>query len=212
MSGATIDRKIAKGFAKVGKKLGYTCSVYRPDNFINPLADRNLLRSVPISWTEDEAFSKNPEGTLVPYIVYCDYTVLQAGDFVVNGTLQKTLVVTEVNPIRGAVGYQVQDRIDVLRTVYTPTQDKKTSFEEVITNLPAAVEYKSSTAVDGALKTVTSNMQSGQSTIEVWTWVTPGLVKIADVLVVNGSRYQVTFVNTGSGGTKIQALASKAGT
>lgn len=212
MSGATIDRKIAKGFAKVGKKLGYTCQVYRPDNYINPLADRNLLRSVPISWTEDKAFEKNPEAVLVPFIVYCDYTVLQAGDFLVNGALQKTLVVTEVNPIRGAVGYQVQDRIDVLRTVYTPTADKKTSFEEVITDLPAAVEYKSAAAVDGALTTVTSSMKSGQSTIEAWTWVTPGLVKLSDVLVLNDVRYQVTSVNTTSKGTKIQALASKAGT
>lgn len=212
MSGATIDRKIAKGFAKVGKKLGYTCKLYRPDSFVNPLADRNLLRSVPISWTEDKSFEKNPEGVLVPYIVYCDYTALQAGDFIVNEALQKTLVVTEVNPIRGAVGFQVLDKIDVLRTVYTPTADKKTSFEEVIVELPAAVEYKSAAAVEGALQTTTSSMKSGQSTIEVWTWVTPGLVKISDVLVLNSLRFQVTAVNTTAKGTKIQALATKAGT
>lgn len=211
MSGASIDKKIAKGFAKVGKKLGYGCDVYRVDNYLEPLADRNKLFKSVISWTEDRAYEKNPEGVLVPFIVYCDYTVLQPGDFLVS-SIGKTLVVTEVNPIRGAVGFQVPDRLTVLRTVYTPTQDKKTALEEVITDLPVAVEYKQASGVDGALSTVTSSMRSGQSTIEVWTWVTPGLVKISDVLDLNGTRYQVTSVNTTAKSTKINALATKAGT
>lgn len=211
MSGASIDKKIAKGFAKVGKKLGYNCDVYRVDNYFEPLGDRNKLRKMVISWTEDRSFEKNPEGVLVPFIVYCDYTSLQAGDFLVS-SIGKTLVVTEVNPIRGAVGFQVPDRLTVLRTVYTPTADKKTALEEVITDLPVAVEYKQASAVDGALTTVTSSMRSGQSTIEVWTWVTPGLVKISDVLDLNGVRYQVTSVNTTAKSTKISALATKAGT
>lgn len=211
MSAVAVNRKIAKGFAKVGKKLGYAFNLYRADSFINPLADRNLSMTIPLTWSKDEGFKANPEPTLDYFILYCDYTVLRVGDILNQPTEDRTFLVYEINPLRGAMGVQCGRRMTVLRPVHTPTADKKTSFEEVMVNMPCAVESVTAAANDGALSTVRSSMSAGQSQIEVWTVISPGGIRLNDVLEVDGARYLIVGADNISAGTKIRAISIKAG-
>jgi len=212
MTAETINRKIARGFAKVGQKLGYLFDIYRPDSYSTPLGDRNLVMTVPLSWSEDDAFKKNPEGTLVPFILFCDYTLLQPGDFVSNSVIGRTFAVTEINPIRGAVAFQTPERVNILRTVFNATDDKKTGFEEVMRSLPAAIEFKSAGSADGILKTVNSNMKTGLSNLEMWTWVPAGSIKLNDVIEHSGKRWLIVSADSTSSGTRVSAMSMRAGT
>src|SRR5574343_30345 len=116
MPGASFDRKVANAFAKVGKKVGYACTVYRPDSYNLPIADRNIFKETTMSWSEDESYSKNPESLLTYFKLYTDYSSLELGDILVLPALSRTFVVTEITPIRGSVGVQCNNAVDVLRT------------------------------------------------------------------------------------------------
>jgi hypothetical protein len=212
MTAATINRKIARGFAKVGKKLGYQFNLFRPDNYINPTEQRNSLLSAPMSWSKDEQFKTNPEPTLAQYIIYCDFTVLQVGDVINAPSIARTFIINEINELRGAVSFQASDMFDVLRPIYTPLADVKTSFEPVVTNMPGAVQYTTATSNDAALTSITSSMKSGQSQVEIWTWLPVDHVHLNDVIVVNAKRFIVTSIDSSAVGVKLRALSTKAGT
>lgn len=211
MSAVAINRKIARGFAKVGKKLGYAFSLYRPDSYITPLADRNLVMTLPLTWSKDEGFSQNPEPTLDYFTLYADYTLLKTGDILNQATEGRTFIVHEVNPLRGAVGVQCNTKMNVLRPVYTPTQDTKTSFEEVVLDMPCVFESTGAASNDGALTTVTSSMTAGQSQVDIWTVIRPGTIKLADVLEVEGGRYIIISIDAVFSGVKIKAKSTRAG-
>ena len=211
MTAVAINRKVARGYAKVGKKLGYAFVLYRADSYVNPVSDRNIRMTVPLTWSKDEGFKTNPEPTLDYFTLYCDYTVLEVGDILDQAKEERTFLVAEINPLRGAVGVQCNKRMSVLRPIYTPTADVKTSFEEIIVNLPCAFESASAASNNGALATVGSSMTAGQSQIEVWTVVKPGTINLADVLEVDGVRYVITGLDAVSHGTKIKAKSTRAG-
>lgn len=211
MAGASFDRKVAKAFAKVGKKVGYACTIYRPDTWVNPLQDRNILKQTTMSWSEDESFAKNPEALLTYFTLYTDYSSLELGDILTLPALSRTFIVTEITPIRGSVGVQCNNKADVLRPVFDMTADKKSSFNAVMTEVPLVLEYKSASQTANALQGVSAKLGSGQSTIEAWTWVPPGSVQLNDVLEVNGLRFQVTSVSSTEKGTFISGISTKVG-
>lgn len=211
MSALSIDKKIARGFAKVGKKLGFAFNLYRPDGYTMPLQDRNRVMTVPMTWSKDESFTTNPEPTLDYFILYCDYTVLAVGDIMRSVTEDRTFLVSEINPFRGAVGVQTNESMSILRTVYTPAADTKTALQEVVTDMPCAFQFQGAASNDAGLSTVSSSMTSGQSQIEVWTVLPVSAVKLADVLEVNGNRYLITSLDAAAGGIKIKAKSTRAG-
>jgi hypothetical protein len=220
MSGAKIDKLVAKAFSKAGKILGYTFTVYRPvgSNYIDPLQQVNSIRTTTMSWTEDKSYEKNPEDVLTFFKLYTDYRGIKAGDIYNNPDAEpvphgRTFVVTEVNPIRGAVAVQTPDMMDVLRPTSTPTLDVKITNQLVVQNMPCVINFGGAQENKGSMGAVSglTHVTSGQTHAEVWTWMEPGTVFINDIVVIEGKKYIVNSLSGKHKGTFIKVRALKAG-
>lgn len=211
MSGSTYDRKIAKGLAKAGKKLGYTFNVYRPDNYITPMGDENFIKTEQVSWSEDKSFEKNPEDKLTHFAIYANYKTLEVGDILNSPDINRTFVITEINELRGVVAIQTPDVFDVLRPIYTPSADKKIGLETVSSSVPCVVEYKSA-ASDQSVLPAGSSSTGSRSQIELWTWMPISSLKLNDTLDINGDKFNITSLKHDHKGTVINARSAKIGT
>jgi len=211
MSGASINKKVAKGLAKAGKVLGWKFNVYRPDSYLTPFSDENRLFSTQASWSEDKGFSKNPEATLTHYNIYADHRKLQPGDIMNSPDLDRTFVITETNELRGAVAVQANGRMTVRRVIYTPTEDIKTQSQEVATEVPCAVEFKTNYGEQGVLTGTGSAATGHRSQVEIWTWMPVGSLRLNDTLELSIGTFTLTSVQQDEGGTTIQARSTKVG-
>jgi len=207
MSGNSINRKINKAAGKVSKKLGFTCVLYRPDNYVDPLADRNMLESLQVAWSVDEAFVKNPVDELDHYKLYVSNEVGQRGDWLLCEEHEKTFAITDTDPIRISSGILCDDRMNILRVQATPELDVKMSLVEVCSSVPCAIKVTGASAVS----IQNTNGKSGQSNISVWSMIPIDDVRIGDVLETRNNRWTVTSLNNSSKGTKIQASSNVAG-
>lgn len=210
MSGKSIAKKVDKGLKKAASKVGFDVKLYRQDNYNNALSDRNFRKNMVCAWSVDEAFAKNPVDELDHFLLYAPNGEFQVGDLVVSTEHNKTFVVVELEPIRVPAAVLVNDRATLYRVQNTPDQDVKTQLVAYYTQLPCAVKFKSAAKNTQGMQPI-SSMTPGQSTVEIWTWVTPGTVKFNDVLEINGVRFFVSSCESTSKGTKISAISTQAG-
>lgn len=213
MSGTRINKIVAKGFKTAGKILGFDFGLYRivESNYLDPLTEKNFVGKYKMSWTEDESYVKNPEDVLGFFKMYMDYRKLVAGDILYSEDLNRTFVVTEVNPIRGAVAVQTPDRMNISRSISTPNSDVKNTLTQFISNMPCVVNYSGAKPVHGTMKTVHSDMVSGLSDGVVWTWVTPELLKLGDIVEIVGKEYMITSLSGKHKGTFMNIRSIKPG-
>lgn len=205
MSGKSVAAKINKAMTKVGNKIGFISDVYRPDNYAQPVDDRNrILDNVSIAWSVDEGFVKNPVDELSHYIVYA--ADLQVGDIIVCEEQGTTLVLTELDPIRAPAGILANDRVDVYRSVFVGGNVKH-EFNLVAFEVPCAVKVGKAAPVTAPNTT----MKSGMTHIDVWTWMPVDEIQINDVIDWRDNRFLVNSVNASDKGTKIIATSMKAG-
>lgn len=218
MSGAKIDKIVAKAMGKAGKILGYHFSQYRvvSSDYLEPIQERNFLKTTTMSWTEDKSYEKNPEDVLDFFKLYMDYRSLFAGDILDApdiGEHGRTFIVTEINPIRGAVGVQTPDRMDVLRPTSTPTSDVKTTNVQIISSMPCVINFGGAQENKGSMVAVhgQTHVNSGQTHAEVWTWMEPGTLQLNDIVVIEGNKYVVNSLSGKHKGTFIKVRSIKAG-
>lgn len=210
MSGLSIDRKVQNALGKVAVKVGYSFDHYRPDNQLIPMADRNLIATVKVGFSQDEGYSKNPDDVLQYYKIYMRYSDVLPNDILYSTEAPATLVVLQVNPLRGPVGVKCTHFIDIKRPVSTPTLDKKISLEDVGQSIPCAVQYQAGSTESGSMSSIPTSVTSGKSNVKVWLGVPAGFVKINDILVVDSYQFRVKSVTT-TNGTDVIAESIKAG-
>ena len=211
MSGASIDRKIAKGNAKAGKVLGYLFDQFRPDNYVSPMSLENRHATIQAAWSEDKQFQKNPEETLTHFNVYADHRKLAVGDILKNSTIGRTFIITEINQLRGAVAVQAPEVMTVQRAVYdVNATDKATSFRTMYTDVPCAVEYKSG-HTDSSVLPSGGSTQGTRSQIEIWTWMPVASMQVNDAIDVLGNRFNITGLRQDQKGTVILARSTSIG-
>lgn len=216
MSGTKIDKLVAKASKKAGKILGYDFTQYRivGQNYLDPLSAGNALSTSKMSWTEDKSYEKNPEDVLAFFKLYMDYRTLLAGDILDNPDLMergRTFIVTEVNPIRGAVAVQCPDRMDVLRPTSTPTEDVKIQNVALVNNMPCVINFGGAQENKGSLQTTTTHVASGMTHAEVWTWLEPETLRLNDIIVILGKQYVINSLSGKHKGTFIKVRSIKAG-
>lgn len=211
MSGKSIQRTLNNAFSVVGRVLGWEFTIYRPVSWVIPMSDANFIGTLLMSASPDEAYAKNPTDELDKFMLYCNTSLLEVGDILTSVELDKTYIVFDKTELRAVIGVLSGDKFDLLRPTHTPGADKPMGFEQIATQVPAAVKLVGSTADAGALKITSSIMTSAASELEVWTWMPTGFVAIGDVLEFNGYRYLITFVQNSSKGTKIKARSTKVG-
>lgn len=211
MSRASIDKKVTKGLKKAGKILGWSFSVYRPDNYVTPLSLENKKFDVQMSWSEDDSFGKNPATILSYNKIYADHTRLKAGDILDSVALARTFVVTEINPLRGAVAVAANDRMTVKRVVYTPTEDVKTQSIDVFTSVPCAVEFKANFGDQGSLAGVGASTTGHRAQVEIWTWMPAGSLQSNDKIELSSGTYTFQSLRQDASGTYITARSTTLG-
>lgn len=209
MSGKSIQRTLTNAFGTVGRVLGWDFAVYRPVQWVLPMQDANLVGTVKLSATPDDAYTAVPD-ELSKFVLYTSAS-LELGDILNSDELGRTYVVFDKTELRAITGVLAQDRFDVLRPTVTPGADKPMGFEEVATSVPGALKISGSTSSAGALKVTSSTMHADSHTIEIWTWVPALLVRLNDVLQVGDDRYLVTFAQTTAKGTKLKGISTKVG-
>jgi hypothetical protein len=209
MSGASIDRKIQKGLAKAGVKLGFKFGVYRPDGYIDPLATRNYIFSALIGYAEDENYAKNPELSLSYFKVFADYSRLEVGDILHSDDVSTTLVLIEKNVMKGGIAIKAPERATLLRPSYSTAQDVKTKLSPIAENLPIAFSVTGGITDASGLTGVSSKMGTGQSQITAWFYMPKGEVSLNDVIDVSRRRYLIQRVDSTDTGTFVQAISTK---
>lgn len=170
MSGASIAKKIAKGYGKVGKKLGYNFTIYRSDDYVQPVQDRNIAGTITCAYTYDKAFEGQPSAAFQPLMLYVNSTNLLEGDVLVNDDASVTLTLVAKFDIRAPVGIETNQKINISRTSYSTAGGFGPKAEVVYTSVPAKVLQVASKS--------TSNMQAASSTLSgatpvysIWTWL-----------------------------------------
>lgn len=213
MSGKSLNGIIARATEKVGKIAGFPFKLFRASglDFIDPLQDKNLIGVYQMTFSEDKEFEKNPEDTMGFFKLYMNYLVLNVFDILYNESLDRTFVVTEIDPLRGAVGLQCTARMDILRPVSTPTLDFKTSFEAKATNIPCVFTNSSPHMNKGVLKEYHSSSIAGQTIINLWTSLPDHLLVVNDVCVIDGNKFVVDSFTGTHKGTFVTARSMKAG-
>lgn len=207
MSGAKVARKVDKAMTKVGKKIGFPCTVYRPDSYANPLQDKNIVQEgVNIAFSVDAAFARNPVDDLTHMQVFASSDVIQVGDIVVCENPPTSIVIESLDPIRTPSGILANMRMDLYRSVFTPHADKKTSLQMVGEDIPCAVRFGST-----GVSIQNSTMSGGKSTVEVWTWMPVSYAQFNDVLEIRGVRYTVNAMSSTDKGTRISAVSTESG-
>ena len=210
MSGTALQKVLNNAFKVAGKVLGFPFALYRPVSYTVPLQDANIIGTVSLGASPDEGFSKNPHEILDKYQLYLSAALVEPGDILHSDELSKTYIVIDKTELRAAVGVLAQDKFDILRPVLS-AGDRKTSFELIGSSIPCALITSGNTGSDGALQGVTSTMSASSSDLEVWTWVTPGLIALNDVLEISSNRYLVSFVQSSAKGTHIKLRSTKVG-
>lgn len=206
MSGLSVAKKVNKAMTKVGKKLGFQCTVYRPDSYSNPFQDKNILSENMIAFSVDQAFVRNPVDDLTHMIVYAASSVVRVGDIIVCNEPQTTIVVDSLDPIRAPSGILANERMNLFRSVLTPLADKKTSLQQLGELIPCAVRFGST-----GVNLVNAGMASGKSTVEVWTWMPVPFIEYNDVIDIRGNRYSISAFSSTEKGTQITATSIAAG-
>jgi len=209
MSGKSIARVLNNAFQTVGNVLGYQFEHYRPDSYVVPLQDRNYIGKLTVTATPDDAMSKNPLDQLEKYLLYANSTLLELGDILYSQELDKTYVVLDKTELRAATGVLAQNRFDLLRPMTSTGAEIRRTFEELGRDIPCALKIVGATSSTGALKFTSSTMSASSHDLELWTFITPGLIQLNDVLQIGDSRYLVTFVQSTAKGTEVKLRSSK---
>lgn len=210
MAGKNIARILDKAYSTVGRVLGYDFVVYRPDNWIQPLQDRNRITTIQLSPTVDDGYSATPRD-LDEFTLYANSSVLQRGDLVHNEELQQTYVVIDKFQLQPAKGVLAREKIDVLRPSQEIGSNFKRTFDQVGLQIPAAILTKGAGQSSGVLRATSSSMTVGQSDLDLRTWVPTGFIKLNDVIELNGNRYIVTFAQQTAQGTTLSLKSTKVG-
>lgn len=206
MSGTSVAAKINKAMGKVGTKIGFLCAVYRPDNYAEPVDDRNrIIDAISVAWSVDDNFAKNLTDELDHYKVFVSSDLIYLGDIIVSDSV--TLIITDIDPIRVPAGIRADDRLNIYRSQFVAGNDKKTQLNLIAYQVPAAIKIGKSSAVS----LPNTSMKSGLTNIDVWTWMPADDLQISDVIEWRDNRFLVTSVNATNRGTKISATSTRAG-
>jgi hypothetical protein len=210
MSGPSLLKTLNNAFGTIGKVVGFQCELYRPDNFMNPLQERNFIGFIKASTTPDDSFSQHGIDELAKYKVYANASNLQVGDILRNPLMASVYIVIAKEELRPCTAVLTTNLVNVLRPSLT-SGDRKTIFTAIAENVPAAVKVVGASQTPGALQGMGSNMSSSNSELEVWTWTTPGTFKLNDVIEFDSQRFLITFCQSTASGTIVRARSTKTG-
>ena len=210
MSGASIAKKIAKGYGKAGKKLGYKFTLYRSLDYVQPVDDRNIAGEVTCAYSYDKAFEGQPSAAFQPMMLYVNSTSLAEGDILVNEELGVTLTLVAKFDMRAPVGIETNQKVSISRTTYSTTGGFGPKAELVYTDVPAKVLQVASSASSN-MQAAASNMKGATPMFSVWTWLPESckLLPNDTVVFADGSKAIIHSIEFNQLGYHLKVLEVK---
>lgn len=210
MSGKSIDKKLNNAYKKVGKILGFPFRLYRSVDYLNPVQDKNFLKSVTLAFSIDESFKKNQDFNFHLYNLYCDGASIEPGDIFENTELNKRFTLVQNDPITVSIAIDSHSSISISRPTYNNTGGFGPKTEVIATSIPATILEIGSAATSGNAPSGTTPLKSGVQQWDIWTYLPADLIKINDVITDNaGNKSTVISCQYGELGYKIKAVSTK---
>lgn len=178
MSGASIAKKVAKAFGKAGKKLGYNFAVYRSDDYLQPVQDRNIQFNVIAGYTFDYGYAQGPSASFSPMKLFADATLMKEGDILFcedvgtdkDTPLPCTLTLVAKFDIRAPIVIETNDKLNVSRTVYRDDGDGFGPKGQIVfSDVPCKVLQVGS-ASSSSLQPAASQLKGATRVYDVWVW------------------------------------------
>lgn len=208
MAGKSIDKKLNKAFAVVGKKLGYKFKLYRSVDYLNPIHDRNFVKTVTLAASVDPNFEKSEEYSFQLYNLYCDDVSVVPGDIFVSEELGKTYTLVQNEVITVPVGIDSSEWVTISRPSYSTTGGFSPKTEQIAEQIPAKILETKSHASSGNM-TEKTPYKSGINLWDVWFYLDKD-VKINDILLdSSGNRSTIQSIQKSDLGWKATCLSTK---
>ena len=139
----SIQRKLDKAYKKIGKKLGYEYSVYRPNDMpdvsykTDPLDPAYWIDQKYSSFTKDDSYASAQSYGLPIWTTYIDGNDIKVGDIIYDVERDKTYTVISRDPIKPILSIETNSRLTIYDTTWDTTGGYNATDEVVATNLPA---------------------------------------------------------------------------
>lgn len=211
MSAKSIQRKIDIAHQRVGKKLGYGYTVYRPVNNIDVLDESNIIGlNVKSTFTLNDSYTSAMGWGIPVWMCYTNASLIQAGDFLYSESEGRTFFVLDRKPHLPVMTLEVNDRINVQTIGYSDGADGfgpgVTTF--VARNLPAYVSYGSS-----SIGATTPARNLGESGVRVASVITTlpryNMVMGTSVTLADGFQGDVVAYDYSSVGSALRLTAKE---
>ena len=210
MSGASINKKLNKAYAKVGKILGYNFKMYRSLDYMTPVQDKNYLKEVTLAFSIDESFKKQQDFSFHLYNLYCDGADIMPGDIFENTDLNKRFTLVQNDPITVSLSIDSSDQITISRPTYTTTGGFSPKQEIIAANVPATILEAKAQGYSGN-NTQPTPLKSGIQVWDIWTYLPEDKIRINDVIEDSrGNKSTVTSCQLTPLGYKIITQSTKA--
>lgn len=208
MSGKSIDKKLNNAYKKVGSKLGYDFKLYRSLDYLDPIQDKNYVKTVRLAATIDENFKKNEEFSFKVYQLFCDGFSILPGDIFVNTELSRRFTLVQNEPITVPIGIDSTSHVTISRPVYNNTNGFGAKTVVIAEKIPCKILETSSQPNSGNMSEKTP-YKSGIQQWDMWFYLGTQ-VKVNDVMVDDqGNRSTIQSVQQTPLGWKVSGVSTK---
>lgn len=208
MAGKSIDKKLNKAFATVGKKLGYKFALYRSVDYLNPIDPKNFVKNVMLAASINENFDKYERYSFELFNLYCDDITVSPGDIFVSEELGKTYTMVQNEAITVPVGIASSSWVTISRPSYNTTGGFSPKVEQIAEQIPAKIIEGKSHSSAGNM-TEKTPYKSGINAWDIWFYLDKD-VKINDVIVDSlGNRSTIQSIQKSDLGWKATCVSTK---
>ena len=208
MSGKNIDKKLNNAYKKIGNKLGYDFKLYRSVDYLDPVQDKNYVKTIKLAATIDDNFKKNEEFSFKVYQMFCDGFDIQPGDIFVSDEIGKKYTLVQNETITVPVGIDSSSVITVSRPEYNSTGGFSPKTVVIADKIPCKILEAKSQSNSGNISEKTP-YKTGIQQWDMWFYLDKP-VKVNDILEDGaGNRSTVQSAQITPLGWKIMAVSTK---
>lgn len=208
MSGKSIDKILNGAYGKVGNILGFPFKLYRSVDYLDPIQDKNFVKTVKLAFSIDDSFKQQEEFAFKVYSLWINSSQLQPGDIFVSEELGKTFTLVTNDPITVSYGIDSRSKITISRPTYNTTGGFGPKQTVIAENIPCKILEKASLASTGNM-TKPTPYKSGIQQWDIWFYL-DAEVKVNDVLLdSDGNTSTIESLQITPLGWKAKAVSTK---
>jgi hypothetical protein len=197
MDAARIQQLIYAGYGKAAIRIGPPHNVYRPQSFIDPIQDANLVTTITASFNINGSYKGQTKSNQLYWQIIADASQLQVGDYMV-GT--DTYVVLALDSLLPPIALRCTQSLTFFRPSINdqpgvqpyPNPEMGTAYA---VNIPGALGIKKETGRPSADLPTDNALRAFYS---AFFYLPDGTVETRDQITdENGDNYQVVSAQSG---------------